>query len=70
MVDGSEMARTMARWAAQRISVGRDNRVALSHTLHRLSVKRDRNGDVDGLTCRVGAPMSVIRVKRIVVWIR
>lgn len=54
VVDATAMQSTMDRWRAAKISVGRDNRVALAQTLHRISVKRDRNGDVDGLTCRVG----------------
>lgn len=54
VVDEAAMQSTMNRWKAQKIEIGRDNRVALSSTLHRLSVKRDRNGGVDGLTCRVG----------------
>lgn len=37
--------------------VGVDNRVTIEDSLHRISVKIDRLGDVDGLTCRVGKHM-------------
>jgi stage III sporulation protein SpoIIIAA len=37
--------------------VGIDNRVTIEDSLHRISVKIDRLGDVDGLTCRVGKHM-------------
>lgn len=31
-----------------------DNRAGINHTLHRISAIRNRNGDIIGLTCRVG----------------
>jgi stage III sporulation protein SpoIIIAA len=45
-------------WAARSITVGPDQRAPLPATLHRLSVKRDRLGRVDGLTARVGRHCS------------
>ncbi|MEM9292082.1 MAG: R3H domain-containing nucleic acid-binding protein [Acidobacteriota bacterium] len=33
---------------------GADNRAGIERTLHRISAMRNRNGDVIGLTCRVG----------------
>ncbi len=35
-------------------SFGDDNRAGIARTLHRISVIRNRNGDVVGATCRVG----------------
>ena len=37
---------------------GRDNRAGIERTLHRISAIRNRNGQVIGLTCRVGRAIS------------
>lgn len=55
VVSAGELQRTIdEEWRAQRIVLGPDQRAALAGTLHRISVKRDRLGLPDGLTCRVG----------------
>ncbi|MCY3660131.1 MAG: AAA family ATPase [Caldilineaceae bacterium] len=37
---------------------GRDNRAGIERTLHRISAIRNRNGQIIGLTCRVGRAIS------------
>ena len=49
-------------------SFGQDNRAGIERTLHRISAIRNRNGDIIGLTCRIGrAVFGVIDIIRDVV---
>ena len=54
VLNADAMEKTRKRWQRNDIKIGKDKRVALSGTLHRISVKFDRNNEIDGLTCRVG----------------
>jgi stage III sporulation protein SpoIIIAA len=50
-----EISRQDLAHVAQRIGrFGDDNRAGIERTLHRISAIRNRNGDIVGLTCRVG----------------
>ncbi|MHB8509370.1 MAG: AAA family ATPase [Candidatus Dormibacteria bacterium] len=44
--------------AARVGSFGDDNRAGIGHTLHRISAIRNRQGDIVGLTCRVGRAVT------------
>jgi hypothetical protein len=54
VIDERDMADLVAVWEERGIVVGHDNRITLPAALHRISVKRDRMSEIDGLTCRVG----------------
>jgi stage III sporulation protein SpoIIIAA len=54
IINADAMEKTRKRWQRNDITIGKDKRVALAGTLHRISVKFDRNHEIDGLTCRVG----------------
>jgi stage III sporulation protein SpoIIIAA len=46
-------------YVAQRVgSFGDDNRAGIARTLHRISAIRNRQGDIVGLTCRVGRAVT------------
>ncbi|HEY8740356.1 MAG TPA: AAA family ATPase [Candidatus Dormibacteraeota bacterium] len=46
-------------YVAQRVgSFGDDNRAGIGQTLHRISAIRNRNGEIVGLTCRVGRAVT------------
>ena len=49
-IDRADLASVLERLG----SFGGDNRAGIECTLHRISAIRNRNGDVVGLTCRVG----------------
>jgi stage III sporulation protein SpoIIIAA len=56
VVDKDELNELVGEWRDANM-VGVDNRVTIEDSLHRISVKIDRLGDVDGLTCRIGKHM-------------
>jgi stage III sporulation protein SpoIIIAA len=50
---------TDIEYVASRVgSFGDDNRAGIGHTLHRISAIRNRQGDIVGLTCRVGRAIT------------
>lgn len=54
-LDDIEVSRDDLEAVAERIGqFGADNRAGIERTLHRISAIRNRNGDIVGLTCRVG----------------
>jgi stage III sporulation protein SpoIIIAA len=54
-LDDFEVSRGDLEAVAERIGqFGADNRAGIERTLHRISAIRNRNGDIVGLTCRVG----------------
>ena len=54
-LDDIEVSRDDLVAVAERIGqFGADNRAGIERTLHRISAIRNRNGDIVGLTCRVG----------------
>lgn len=62
----SEVSRDDLRYVVSRVgSFGKDNRAGIERTLHRISAIRNRNGDIVGLTCRVGrAVIGTINIIR------
>jgi stage III sporulation protein SpoIIIAA len=57
---GAEIVATPdLEYVAQRVgSFGDDNRAGIARTLHRISAIRNRQGDIVGLTCRVGRAVT------------
>lgn len=55
-VSGDDLAFISSRIGA----FGGDNRAGIARTLHRISALRNRQGDIVGLTCRVGRAVSGI----------
>ena len=55
MLDGSFVGRETLEYITERVGTfGKDNRAGIERTLHRISAIRNRQGDIIGLTCRVG----------------
>lgn len=56
-------------YVAERIGrFGRDNRAGIERTLHRISALRNRQGEIVGLTCRVGrAVLGTVEILRDVI---
>jgi stage III sporulation protein SpoIIIAA len=57
---GAEIVATAdLEYVSQRVgSFGDDNRAGIARTLHRISAIRNRQGDIVGLTCRVGRAVT------------
>jgi stage III sporulation protein SpoIIIAA len=54
-LDESFVDRGMLKHITERVgSFGKDNRAGIERTLHRISAIRNRQGEIIGLTCRVG----------------
>jgi stage III sporulation protein SpoIIIAA len=54
-LDEAYVDRTTLRYITDRVGTfGKDNRAGIERTLHRISAIRNRQGEVIGLTCRVG----------------
>ena len=54
-LDGASIERETLRYVTERVgSFGKDNRAGIERTLHRISAIRNRQGEIIGLTCRVG----------------
>lgn len=54
-LDEAFVERETLRYVTERVgSFGKDNRAGIERTLHRISAIRNRQGDIIGLTCRVG----------------
>jgi stage III sporulation protein SpoIIIAA len=54
-LDDAFVDRAMLEYITERVGrFGKDNRAGIERTLHRISAIRNRQGDVIGLTCRVG----------------
>ena len=52
---GSHVTREDLKYVTSRVGAfGKDNRAGIERTLHRISAIRNRQGEVVGLTCRVG----------------
>lgn len=63
-LDSTEVTDDDIQYVVSRLSpFGDDNRAGIERTLHRLSAMRNRNGEIIGLTCRVGrAIFGTVRV--------
>lgn len=54
-LDEASVERETLRYVTERVgSFGKDNRAGIERTLHRISAIRNRQGEIIGLTCRVG----------------
>ncbi|MDQ7839675.1 MAG: R3H domain-containing nucleic acid-binding protein [bacterium] len=54
-LDEAFVERETLRYVTERVgSFGKDNRAGIERTLHRISAIRNRQGEIIGLTCRVG----------------
>jgi stage III sporulation protein SpoIIIAA len=54
-LDDAFVERGMLRYITERVGTfGKDNRAGIERTLHRISAIRNRQGEIIGLTCRVG----------------
>ncbi len=54
-LDEAFVERDSIRYVTERVGAfGKDNRAGIERTLHRISAIRNRQGDIIGLTCRVG----------------
>ncbi|MDI6772105.1 MAG: R3H domain-containing nucleic acid-binding protein [bacterium] len=54
-LDEAFIERETLRYVTERVgSFGKDNRAGIERTLHRISAIRNRQGEIIGLTCRVG----------------
>jgi len=69
MLTEREMTQEDLDYVVQRIGTfGDDNRAGIERTLHRISAIRNRNGEIIGLTCRVGrAVFGTIDIMRDIV---
>ncbi|MGQ0548170.1 MAG: R3H domain-containing nucleic acid-binding protein [Armatimonadota bacterium] len=55
MLNGAFVGRETLEYITERVGAfGKDNRAGIERTLHRISAIRNRQGDIIGLTCRVG----------------
>ena len=64
LINSREVTAEDLRYVVDRIGVfGEDNRAGMERTLHRISAIRNRNGDIVGLTLRIGrAVYGTIRI--------
>jgi stage III sporulation protein SpoIIIAA len=54
-LDDAFVSRETLRYITERVGAfGKDNRAGIERTLHRISAIRNRQGEIIGLTCRVG----------------
>ncbi len=54
-LDDAFVSRDTLQYITERVGAfGKDNRAGIERTLHRISAIRNRQGDIIGLTCRVG----------------
>lgn len=55
LLDDAFVDRSTIQYITERVGAfGRDNRAGIERTLHRISAIRNRQGEIIGLTCRVG----------------
>jgi stage III sporulation protein SpoIIIAA len=68
-LDETFVDRPTLKYITERVgSFGKDNRAGIERTLHRISAIRNRQGEIIGLTCRVGrAVMGTVDIVRDVI---